>query len=347
MQLMTFDPKDVSLADLNNHDGRSFAASGKRRFMCPFSLDCLGKSVKNEHRSLTVDTQTGQFYCHRCTAGKGSLLNEFKTHNPKREWLPPDEYRAMKKTEKAAAAQHARERKQREAEETLDAIGKARKMYEEALSLDVSEAKPGVDYLRSRGLGPLFSLLSGVRFHPTWYGRGPALVFPMRRNEAIVAADARYIDPAMTLKCQAVGPKRLGVFATVEAFRQPWAVIVESPIDALSLAEAAVPAIAVCGVQRNTIGQLEWLSSMFAGKPVWLGFDADDAGEETAHAIAPAFAAYGSRVLQLRPPKQAGIKDWNDLICAADHRVLMEVVYHAIEPDRLPLLSHQAGMNPQ
>jgi len=69
-------------------------------------------------------------------------------------------------------------------------------------------------------------------------------------------------------------------------------VLIEAPIDALSLAVCGVPAVALCGCE----GLPDWLRMRCAFQTVIAAFDADDPGDEA------------TRVLRLRP---VGAKDWN------------------------------------
>lgn len=86
------------------------------------------------------------------------------------------------------------------------------------------------------------------------------------------------------------GPKVLargdliaGVFfrSSQDALAQSLVVIVEAPIDALSLAAAGVPAIALCGTAIP-----RWLPSSVAFRRVVLAFDADKAGDEATTKVA-------------------------------------------------------------
>ena len=83
-------------------------------------------------------------------------------------------------------------------------------------------------------------------------------------------------------------------------------VITEAPIDALSLAVAGVPAIALGGTSWP-----DWLPSACALRPVVLALDADKAGDDGCTRLTGALQAYGATIERWRP---SGGKDWNDLL---------------------------------
>jgi len=99
-----------------------------------------------------------------------------------------------------------------------------------------------------------------------------------------------------------------GVFrSSQDALAQSLVVIVEAPIDALSLAAAGVPAIALCGTAIP-----RWLPSSVAFRRVVLAFDADKAGDEATTKAASEFRTFGCSVERWRP----SLKDWNEVLLA-------------------------------
>jgi len=169
---------------------------------------------------------------------------------------------------------------------------------------------PAETYLRRRGIPPMFPTLCGVKYAAAWYGKGDAVLFPILApvsetgDEArLVAVQGRFLDQTIDPQKQTAGPSSLGAFLTPEALHQPYAVICEAPIDALSLAICGVPALAVIGTNCPA-----WLPGRLQGKQVYAAFDRDRAGEGGARKLC---AAMGTAIYRLRPD---GVKDWNDLL---------------------------------
>lgn len=90
----------------------------------------------------------------------------------------------------------------------------------------------------------------------------------------------------------------------------PALLVTEAPLDALSLAEAGYPAVAVCGTEASA-----WMHRASAFRRVLLAFDADEAGDRAADKIAPHLASFGARPQRLRPE---GAKDWNEMLQTFD-----------------------------
>jgi DNA primase len=149
------------------------------------------------------------------------------------------------------------------------------------------------------------------------------VVFPIRdRQSTLVAASGRYIDGRDNPKTRTTGTKSAGVFSaparaqsTLPSSRLVFAsfdkgateiIICEAPLDALSLATAGYPAIALCGTSAPA-----WIHLACGLKRVLLAFDADAAGDQAAATLAPLLSSFGARVHRLRPE---GGKDWNEFL---------------------------------
>ncbi len=195
---------------------------------------------------------------------------------------------------------------------------------------------PGEDYLRTRSISSLFATASRMRYHPRWfakpekrwYGR-PAIIYPLidptRGKDALVAAEGRYIDGKEKTdktkyhKAQIAGPKGAGIFITPEALTQTFLIITEGPIDALSLAECGIPAIATCSAQN----QPPFLAALCRGKTVWTAFDPDTAGSNGTQTLAATLATAGIQSHYLRPPEGM---DWNDCLCVYGRRAMQSAL---------------------
>jgi DNA primase len=195
------------------------------------------------------------------------------------------------------------------------------------------EGTPGADYLTGRGIG--LEVAHDVRFHASWYGKGPAVVFAIRdKNGDVVAAQGRFLAGNVEPKAQTCGPMRLGVYQTPKALNRHALVVTEAPIDALSLWACDVPAVALIGTSAP-----KWLARAGAFRPVFLALDADKAGDEAADKLRPTFEALGATVTRLRPPIG---KDWNDVLRAYNQDGMTAWLQDAIGPE-LSVVIRRAG----
>jgi hypothetical protein len=304
----------LSIADLEAYDphARSTPGSSERRFLCPLCGD--GKPKDTAHRSLCANTQSGAWNCKRCkTTGK---LCDFWTERPKQSRrarvrgslraafdVPPVTVKAAPEYSGAPATMAWRHHL-RGLCPLLDTAGAA--------------------YLAGRGISCEVAHAAGARFSPSWFGRA-AVVFPIRdRAGALVAAQGRHItgDGKLT-----AGPKRDGVFVAAVPLQSgrilqpfdkdaPAITITEAPIDALSIACAGYPAIALCG----TTGPA-WLHLACGFRRVLLAFDGDTAGDNAADELSGALATFGARCERLRPENA---KDWNAALCTFGAAALAE-----------------------
>jgi len=181
---------------------------------------------------------------------------------------------------------------------------------------------PAAAYLRRRGIDPMLPVLCGVRYHPAWSTfRVPAVVFPLRgRNGELVAAEGRYLAiDAKGQKVRTEGTKGDGVFMTIEPFCQDTIIIVESPINALSLAVCGLPGvIATCGAGNYPA----WLADACHGKQVWIGFDNDATGDGSGEKLAAMLAKSGIRARKLKPAAPG--MDWNEALLTYGRTALSE-----------------------
>ena len=142
---------------------------------------------------------------------------------------------------------------------------------------------PGEEYLRGRGIDIDFAASCRVGYHPSWLGRGEAVVFLGRDTEGtLVCAQGRFLDPAAEPKTMSKGKISLGAFVTPGAFERGPSVgpvaIVEGPIDAVLLAQYGLPSIATFGAQNHPAGLQKALSE----RDVVLALDDDEAGHKAA-----------------------------------------------------------------
>lgn len=141
---------------------------------------------------------------------------------------------------------------------------------------------PGAVYLVSRGFDSEALNQYDMRFHPSWQGRGEAVVFAGRdQSGKLIAAQGRVLSPGRGPKATSRGRVALGVFATPEALvrglpgeTKPIA-ITEAPLDAIALALNGLPSIATFGSSNRQA----WLVDTLARRNVIIATDDDAAGD--------------------------------------------------------------------
>jgi hypothetical protein len=284
----------LSLSDLEAFDPYAPIQSGKaeRRFLCPLP-GCADKKATASHRSLSANIETGVWHCHRCD--QRGLLSE---------WCAKGEPAHNRRERARQALRQRMALPTQVAENVENADNEWRKQLP---ALRPLVGTPGATYLERRGLPVPFCHSEGVRFAPDFFGY-PAVAFPVRDKAGrLVAVQGRYIDGSGNLRMRSIGKIGAGVFATTGALTSPALVLVEAPIDALSLALCGVPAIALCGKDNRP----PWLVESCAFRTVFAGVDADEAGDQSARQLASMLRPLAARVLRLQPE---GAKDWNELL---------------------------------
>lgn len=172
---------------------------------------------------------------------------------------------------------------------------------------------PAAAYLASRGIPEALARDAGCAYAPAWGGVGRAVVFPIVSEAGNpVAAHGRAITSQQK---RTYGPKAAGAFLTPGALDADPVAITEAPIDALSVAAAGLPAVALCGTSGPPLWLIKRLATAAPTTPaghsrtVYLALDNDQAGETAAARIGAAMPLV--RTARLRP----STKDWNgDLI---------------------------------
>src|SRR5690606_18718621 len=111
---------------------------------------------------------------------------------------------------------------------------------------------PGEQYLLQRGIPLAVATRAGVLFSTSWHRR-ETVVFPFRDTAGRVVALAGRCLTNGGIDKPAAGPKKEGAFfAPIEKFAPlnpavPAILLCEAPLDALSLAVAGFPALALGG----------------------------------------------------------------------------------------------------
>jgi Toprim-like len=279
----------LSLVDLETHDPYAPNCSIERDFLCPFP-DCTDKQIGSQHRSLSVNAETGLFTCHRCN--QSGKLREF--------WDGPGD--------KKSTYDHTRKDWKKKA---------ARKRFEIASSpppqlepekppfgFQVDTNPDAIAFLRARNL-PISLVVQCNVLTAGWYQRRQSLVFPLRDEHGrCVALQMRFID-GLDPKVKTEGKKSVTLFSTPGALQAETFAVTEAPMDAIALAACGLPAVAMIGTTPP-----DWLRKAVLSRLVLVATDADVAGDEAAGNLIRDLPKYGARVERLRPP----CKDWNEAL---------------------------------
>ncbi len=283
------------------------------RKWCP--LCGQDKPRDGAHRCLSVDRESGLWKCFRC--GAGGKIGEQRLEMPSRQFArqrlneafslsDPEVALAVLPveilTEKSGAPQNPAQ----------SAKFDWHAAWESAPSI---ERTGGERYLRGRCILVEAMKWAELRFCERWAGQASVL-FPIRdRRGDLVAVQGRAVRGSAK---RTHGPKKEGAFFAPVVLgervfgpldrRIPSIILVEAPIDALSVASCGFPALALCGTSGPS-----WLHLACGLRRVSLAFDADNAGESAARSIEAQIAPFGARCERLCPQ---GFKDWNEWLQA-------------------------------
>jgi len=314
----------LSLSELKRFDTRAPSRGDNRRFLCPGCGDSKPKDAA--HRSLCANIETGLWVCKRC--GERGKLTEYwtcRTCNGRGDFVE-GVWRCSSCTGRKLTRRELQARQVYEAFNgkgaDLTEIDAKKELAGNSLKNELWRrwwqatgplaGTPGARYLASRSIPSELAEAAGARFSPNWYAwhatikPGGAVCFPIKGKAGeLVAVHARLTDGRKFDKLTA-GEKSRGVFSTPGAFTAPALVICEAPIDALALAVAGLPAIALCGTSWP-----EWLPQACGLKNVLLAFDADDGGDKAAEKLGVELSPLGAYAYRLRPK---AAKDWAEVL---------------------------------
>lgn len=284
----------LSLADLEAHDPAAPDGGTERRFKCPLCTP--------QGRHLALNTTTGAWWCHRCLAY--GLIRERWNHQPGQQ-----AFRPAKKMPRS----------------TLRPVAKPVDHEPEKWGWrafwDTCEPitfTPGAAYLRGRGIDDELAYEAGVRYADrfevaqvaggaSWKREERCILFPFHdRAGALVAVNIRFIDvpsSEQARKTVTLGKRSLGAFMPLAHLRRDPVVVVEGPIDALSMLMAGVPALALVGTAGTN-----WLPEACVLKNVAIALDSDERGDAGAERLRGLLTPVGARMARWR----AEAKDWND-----------------------------------
>lgn len=287
----------LSLVDLERFDPHPNTRGVEHRYCCPLCND--GKKKKN----LALNSITGEWKCHRCQSS--GLLTEHHTKKADNKRTPYQMTGSIPpKTAKETAITPAKTSVKTAV--NPEEVAK----YDQLLTRCAPiKGTPAEAYLRGRGITMIPEELV---YHPSHYKIGPSVGFPLIGKDNLPAGlvfraiKGKEFRIKKNPRYQASGQ----VFVTLNALNASRVVIVEAPIDALSLATCGIPAIATIGTSFP-----DWLAGVLGpNKIVFMGYDNDEAGEAGVNRLDP--KKLGKVGIQeahrLRPPK--GCKDWNDAL---------------------------------
>ncbi len=297
----------VSLSQLEAHDPHPLRQGSRARYLCPLSAECREKPRDNAHRSLSVETTTGVFYCHRC-GEKGKLREFWEERKDTKPFVKKTHLRPVAALVSRAIVKEIKPEKK----SGLKILRERMAAFAEAFS-----GSPAEEYLAGRKISAEAARAAGCGYAGNWEhwekkseewtlgGTDRRAAFPVCDGEGkLVAVHTRAIDEKHFNSSKITrGNKSLGVFhSSPEAFASPVIAICEGPVDALALQTCGVPAIAMIG----TTGPA-WLAEKLAGKAVMLATDADKAGDEAAMKLKFALQPRTKNIFRLRP---LAAKDW-------------------------------------
>ncbi len=306
----------MRLADLYNLDPNGGKGSSNLRFLCPFDCASKGKPANSANRDLSVNKNTGAYHCFACTA-KG-LLDDFKTEHPKMS----RKENTLAQIRRAVGSIPQPKPK----EETADSEEWKHRIQGHS-RIDSEAATAGANYLAGRGIPVEVAHASGVRFG-RYAHKGeefPAVIFPIKNTDGeAVGFNARAIVGKLNRHGGSIGAGVFSARCPDYAAREGVVIITEAPIDALSLATCGYPAFALGGTPYRDL-----LDVIHPRATVWLGFDADTAGNEACDKWAAELKHCGRISKRLSPPD--GFKDWNEALTAMGREALQAYLKGRIE----------------
>jgi hypothetical protein len=120
------------------------------------------------------------------------------------------------------------------------------------------------------------------------------------------------------MKNWSVGAISRGLFATPDAWESDLVGLCEAPIDALSLAQSGLPALALAGTQNRPA----FLATLLAGRAVVLSLDADEPGIAAAQQLENLLRTR-SEIALLQLP--IGAKDVNEALLSTPDALVREI----------------------
>lgn len=206
---------------------------------------------------------------------------------------------------------------EREAAMRAAAAGKEREQARAKVVKFFKSCKPiagtsAATYLESRGIPLSLAEAARCRYSEDFPGCGEAVVFHVRNADRLLALQGRSLSGKIMRN---YGSLAEGVFTTGCLLESQEVAITESPIDALSLKAAGLPALALCGTGNIP----KWLADMLSvsaesakdeadRRRVFLATDNDEAGEQAAARLAAALCR--SECVRLIPQGKDFNEDW-------------------------------------
>lgn len=297
----------LSLAELEAHDPDAPAGGIERRFRCPLCTPA--------GRHLALNTTTGAWWCHRCL--NYGLIRERWTNQP-----GVTAFRSVRKAPQSTLTPRTEPRSPEPDKWSW------RSFWGDCEPIAYT---PGAAYLRDRGIDDELAIEAGIRYADRFvvedaegsvWGRSErCIVFPFRdRAGQVVAVNIRFIDVPSSdqkRKTLTLGPRNSGAVMIRDPLKRDPIVVVEGPIDALSLATAGSPALALVGTAGTG-----WLPEACVLKNVAIALDNDERGDGGAERLRGLLAPVGARLARWRP----AAKDWNDELREVGPDVLRKLI---------------------
>jgi hypothetical protein len=175
---------------------------------------------------------------------------------------------------------------------------------------------PGQAYVERRYIRLEVATAAGVRYAANFAGRPAVLVGLYDDCARLVSVHGRYLSVVRAQdKMLTIGPGG-GTINVLGGWRVDLLILVEGLFDALSLSNCGYDCAAMIG------RHVPWLTSVAAGRTVWLAFDAGRPGEVEAARYVSQLGGSDSR--RMPPPGRS--KDWNTALMKSDRATVSDWV---------------------
>jgi len=311
----------ANLVDLVKHDVDLHAVGKELHGACPFCA-CSHTSSRHRCNRFRLNAARDRWYCRHCSPRGGDAIAYVQQRFPDLDFpraclvvaghaviepRPPAPLRAGPTQPKPPSRLQPRP------------------------LADNNDAK---NYVLGRGIPLELATSAGVGWTVRRNGR-LYVAFPFTSQPGqTVAWDLRAVDPRAELPHDADGPKGDGIFFASPLEHAPVVAITEAPFDALSLAVAGIPSLALGGCGYGP----PFLEALVEGHNVLIATDADEAGDQAAARLSERLGPIHVSFARARPPD--GL-DWNDVLCTSSPVALRATLCLWLPPTTSSLSSNR------
>lgn len=228
----------------------------------------------------------------------------------------------------------------------------------DALFLDSGDGPAVLAYLRSRGFtdDTIRRFKLGLTYIFEDKEREPAVGIPYIEDGKVPMMKMRNLateKDKRKFRRTKGGESRLFNVDAVKGVRR--AVLVEGELDAISLHQAGITTVASTSLGAKKNIPPEWMMALDDVDEIVLWYDADDAGQESVHALTEVFGTWRVKLASIDEELAASIqrrtgkrpKDVNDLLLAGvDHAVIRAIVDAALPIDNTAVVTADRYADP-